>query len=100
MYLLYITTSDKNEALKIANHLIEEELAACCNITEGAISVYKWQGSLKEEREVQLLAKTSKAKLKKAIERINQIHSYDIPCVLAIKIKKGSKDFIKWVDNL
>lgn len=42
----YVTTSNKQEAEKIATALLERKLAACCNIVEGVTSVYTWQNKI------------------------------------------------------
>ena len=59
IYLVYMTTGDKEEARSIGRTLVESRLAACVNILDNMTSLYCWGGSLQEDREVVLLAKTT-----------------------------------------
>lgn len=98
MHIIYITTSSKDEALKISKTLLEEETIACANIIDGMTSVYKWEGEVCEGSESVLLLKTPEALLEKAIGRVKELHSYDCPCIASIKIDNCDKDFLKWVE--
>ena len=56
--MFYVPCSDKAEALKIANALVEQRLVACANILDSCTSIYEWKGELKEESEAILIMKT------------------------------------------
>ncbi len=97
--LVYITASEIEEAKKIAKSLLNERLVACANIISGMESIYWWEGSLEEDVESILLVKTRSELVDKVIDRVREIHSYQTPCVLEIQIKKGSSEYLKWLDN-
>lgn len=99
MHLLYITSPSKDEALKISSSLISNKFAACCNILEGATSVYEWEGEIKQESEVIIIAKTSSNIVENAIEHIKSIHPYECPCIVAVNIDNSNHDFSKWVEE-
>ncbi|AXV37772.1 MAG: divalent-cation tolerance protein CutA [Methanobacterium sp. BRmetb2] len=100
MYVLvYITTSGIEESEKIARVLLDERLAACTNILPSIKSIYRGESDLEEDSESLLIAKTDTSKVEKIIEKVKSIHSYDIPCILAIPIIKGSDDYLKWLDG-
>lgn len=99
MFLLYITTANKKEAIAIARTIITEHLAACANIIEPVTSLYWWEGKVQESTEVLLLAKTSKDLVNPAITRIKQLHSYECPCITAIAVDQADKDFTKWLET-
>ncbi len=100
MYVLvYITTSGIEESEKIARVLLDERLAACTNILPSIKSIYRGECDLEEDSESLLIAKTDTSKVEKIIEKVKSIHSYDIPCILAIPIIKGSDDYLKWLDG-
>jgi len=99
MHLLYITAPSKEEALNISGSLVSNKLAACCNILEGATSIYEWEGEIKQEAEVIIIAKTSSDIIEKAIEHIKSIHPYDCPCVISIKTDKSNSEFCDWVEE-
>ena len=87
------------ESEKIAQKLVDERLVACTNILPSIKSIYRWEGELEEDSESLLIAKTDTSKIDKIIERVKSIHSYDIPCILAIPIIKGSDDYLAWLDS-
>ena len=97
MQLLYATFAHKEEALKIARVLVEEHLVACANIVDGATSIYRWEGTIEEQPEVAMFAKT--AHPEQAIARIKTLHSYALPCVLTLPVQGGNPEFIEWVEK-
>ncbi|MEQ8524101.1 divalent-cation tolerance protein CutA [Gracilimonas sp.] len=99
--LLYITTSDKDEAQKIGRALVEENLAACANIIDGMNSIYKWKGEIKEEDECVLIVKTHYSRVKKVTRRVNEMHSYEVPCVISFTITEdeGNPEYLEWLEQ-
>lgn len=99
MHLIYITFPNKDEAIKVAHEIIKEKLAACANIYANVTSIYEWQGKVRQNEEVTLICKTSDDNVDEIIRSVKRLHSYDCPCIVAIKVEKGNEDFLKWVDN-
>lgn len=99
MHLIYTTLPQKDAATKLARQLIKNKLAACANIYSEVTSIYKWKGELQESNEITMICKTPDSKVNTAIDFISKHHEYACPCVLAIKIEKGNKDFLKWVET-
>lgn len=98
-YLVYITSSSKEEGAKIARILLEGRLIACANIYEGVDSLYWWEGKIEEGREAVIIAKTTEERLDKVIAKVKSLHSYSCPCVLAYNIDAGNPDFLKWIEE-
>lgn len=96
-YLVYMTASDKEEAEKIGRALIESHLAACVNIMDKATSLFWWDGQVQSEEECVFLAKTSRDRLRGLIKEVERLHSYEVPCVVALPILDGNPEFIKWI---
>lgn len=94
---VYVTASDRDEAKAIGRRLVEERLAACANILPGATSVFRWDGKLEEAEEAVLVLKTTEQKLDALIARTKALHSYDCPCVEALPVVEGNRDFLEWV---
>lgn len=97
--MVYITTSGGEESKKIAKVLLEEKIVACANILPNMESIYWWEGKLEEDVESILLVKTRSELVDKVIDKVREIHSYQTPCALEIQIKKGSPDYLDWLDN-
>lgn len=88
-----------DESEKIARLLVDGKLAACTNILPSIKSIYRWQEEVEEDSESLLIAKTDTSKIDEIIEMVKKVHSYEIPCVLAIPIIKGSEDYLDYLDS-
>ncbi len=95
--MIYITASSPAEAAEIARKLVEERLAACANILGAIKSFYWWQGAVQEEGEVALILKTDSALVERLVKQVRALHSYTVPCVVALPIQAGNPDFLRWV---
>lgn len=93
------TTGSKINALEISNYLIENKLAACVNIVPGVISVYKWEDKIVEGQEFLMIIKTKERLFKKVEKAIIERHEYSLPEIIATRIKKGNKDYLKWLKS-
>lgn len=97
-FLLVLTTAGSEEqAAQIARGLVERRLAACVNVCSLGCSIYRWQGKIVEEEEKLLLVKTSRHLFDRVRETIRELHSYEVPEVLAIPILDGDKDYLRWL---
>jgi periplasmic divalent cation tolerance protein len=97
--LIYITTSEILESKKIAKILLEERLAACTNIIPQITSLYLWKGDIEMDDESILLVKTRNDKVDQLIQRVEEIHSYETPCILQLEVKKGSEEYLHWIED-
>lgn len=97
--IIYITTSGVLESKKIANKLLEEKLAACINIVPTVDSIYLWKGGVEEDSESVMFVKTRSELVEKLIRRVEEIHSYEIPCILEMRVDSGSKNYLDWMKS-
>lgn len=97
--MIYVTTSGVSESKKIARILLEEKLAACINIVPEVNSIYLWKGKIEEDDESVMFVKTRSELVDALINRVEEIHSYEIPCILEIKVNKGSKNYLDWMES-
>ena len=95
----YMTAGSADEARRISRDLVEKRLAACVNIIDGMVSVYRWEGGIQEDSEVVLIAKTTDSALPALVKRVSAIHSYRTPCVAVLPIEGGNGDFIQWIES-
>ena len=98
LVLLYLTCANKDEAKTIARTLIDERLIACANILGKMTSVYRWEGTVVEDEEIAVLLKTRRDMTVRVTERVKELHSYDLPCVVGLPIQGGNPDFIGWLN--
>src|SRR5215469_13786231 len=91
------TAGSKEEARKIASHLVEHRLAACVNIVPQIESIYRWQSKVETGQEWLLLIKTTAAMFPEVRNVIRQLHSYEVPECIALTIEDGSADYLAWI---
>jgi periplasmic divalent cation tolerance protein len=94
---VYSTFPDRPSALKVAEHLVGEKLAACVNLSAPITSVYAWQGKLETGSEIAALIKTRRELAEKVIAAARPLHPYAVPCFLILPIDGGSPDYLAWV---
>ena len=96
-YFAVITTcGNREEAVRIANHLVNERLIACANWWPVG-STYWWEGQCEQAEEYMLFLKTTEEKLNLIEDAIKTMHSYDNPEVIHIPITGGSSEYLGWV---
>lgn len=95
--LVYVTISNKQEAERVARKVVAERIAACANLLGPIRSIYRWKGNVEEGDEWALLLKTRAARLPHLIARVRSLHSYEVPCIVAIPIVGGHRPFLQWI---
>ena len=96
--MLYVTAKDSGEAKFLARELVKDKYAACANIFPIS-SFYWWNDEINEDNEYALIFKTDKNHVESAINKIKQIHSYDVPCIVTYEIAKGNIDYLQWISD-
>ena len=100
MFLIVLTTvKNRAEAKKISEALVSEKLAACVNMLPSVSSVYRWRGKVARSSEVMLIIKTSSKNLDKLMARIKELHSYEVPEILALKVYRSLPQYLRWIDE-
>ena len=96
---VYTTVNNIQDARKIAHTLIDEQIVACVNIIPEVESIYKWKGKIEESSEYILIAKTVDENVGKTIDRIKDLHSYELPDIIVLPIIGGLKDYIDYINK-
>jgi len=97
--VVFITASNSEEGKRIAKTLVEEKLVACVNILAQTESIFHWKGKVWDAKEVLLIAKTKKQNFAKLNQRVLEMHSYEVPEIIALPIIAGSEEYIDWIDE-
>ena len=97
MYLVYVTFPSIDDAKRISRALIEQRLAACANIFPAHQSMYWWEGKVEENDEITVIYKTKPVVFDAFKELCEEMHPYDVPCIVALPIHDGHKPFLGWV---
>lgn len=92
-----MTASNKKEAESITHQLLEEQLIACANILESVSSLFWWKEKIEHENESLVLMKSNENLFKPLAQRIKELHSYEVPEILALPIIDGSESYLNWM---
>lgn len=96
---LLMTTIPPADAPELARALLEARLIACCNILPGATSMYWWQGAIATETEAVLLMKVPAEGVEAAMQRLSELHPYDVPEIAVIPVSDVSAPYLRWVQE-
>ena len=99
MHRTVFITALKEDGERIGSSLVEERLAACVNIIPSITSIYHWQGKIEKAEEVLLILKTKSELVEQLIERAKELHPYDVPEIISLKIEDGNQDYLKWISE-
>lgn len=94
---ILITTANAEEAQRISRRLLEQKKIACVNIVSRVSSLFWWQGKVDSAEESLLIVKTKASLLNEIVTLVKEIHSYDVPEVIALPIVGGNPDYLKWI---
>jgi periplasmic divalent cation tolerance protein len=96
--LIYVTAPTVRAAERMGTTAVEEGLAACANVLGPVRSVFRWNGKIERSREAILIMKTRRSQVTALTRRIKALHSYTVPCIVALPILGGNADFLSWVN--
>lgn len=99
-FVVLSTAPDEGTAAALARALVEEGLAACVNRVSGVRSTYRWQGQIIDDAEWLLVAKTSAERLATLCARLEALHPYDVPEVIALPIEAGAERYLAWLGQI
>jgi len=92
-----MTAANMEEAVKIVRCLLDERLIACANIVGPVSSLFWWEGKIDEASEFLVFMKSHRSLFKRISERVKEIHSYQVPEVIALPIIEGSPPYLEWL---
>lgn len=96
---VYCVFGSPEEAVRIGRQVVEERLAACVNILGPCRSIYRWQGVIEEAQEVPALFKTAARNADRLVDRLAELHSYEVPAIAVWPIERTLPVYGKWVDG-
>lgn len=94
--IVFVTEANQHSAQKLAETLVSERLAACVSL-QHINSIYRWKNEIQKDKEIQLIIKTDLNKSELLINRIKDLHSYEIPEIVMIPIASGLPAYLNWM---
>lgn len=98
LHVLLSTIPDIESGARLARTLVEESLAACVNLVPGVRSIFRWEGAIEDASEVLMVMKASADAIPALISRVEALHPYDVPEVLALEVADGAESYLEWVE--
>ena len=91
------TVPNKKLAKEITKVIMKHKLAACVSMIENVRSTFSWEGEICEEKQVLMLIKTRRENYGKIKLVIEDMHTYNVPEIIALPIVDCSEDYLKWL---
>ena len=98
LILVLTTLGAEADAAALARTLVDERLAACVNVLPVMTSIYRWKGSVEQDREQQLLIKTTAGNVVALAARLRELHPYELPEFIVLDAE-ASEAYGEWVDD-
>ncbi len=99
-YIMVMTTvGSEEQAVVIADALVNKKVAACVNIIPSIRSIYRFKGKVWDDEEYLLIIKSTQSNYNEIEKTITELHNYEIPEILSFPMEKGSKNFLNWIEE-
>jgi periplasmic divalent cation tolerance protein len=98
--IVFVTVPSRAEGERLADALVGEQLAACVNIVGPIRSIYRWQGEICRDDEHLLLIKTTRPRYAALEARVQALHPYEVPEIIAVPIEAGSAAYLAWIQAM
>lgn len=97
--LVSTTCPDQVSAERIAREIIAARLAACVSILAPCRSIYHWRSQVESAMEIPLLFKTVEARYAALAAKLKELHPYELPEILAVRVADGLPAYLDWVSD-
>lgn len=96
---IIITADNADWLVDFTRRLVNDRLAACGHNIASIRSIYRWDGAVQDDAEARVALHTRLSLVQRIVERANDEHPYDVPCVIALPVVAGNPAYIEWVLN-
>ncbi|MBE3012286.1 divalent-cation tolerance protein CutA [Microbispora sp. NEAU-D428] len=94
---VHVTSGNRQEADRIASAVVTRRLAACAQVVAPISSTYWWAGGIQQAEEWLLLMKTTADRFEDLAACVRELHSYEVPEIVAVPIVQGTLDYLEWI---
>ena len=92
-----VTAADADWLAGFTRTLVEERLAACGHVLGAVRSIYRWDDAVQDEAEARVGLHTRRSLVPAIVARTEEVHPYEVPCVIALPILGGNRDYLRWI---
>lgn len=97
--IVQVSAGNRDEAATIARKVVEHKLVACAQILP-IHSFYEWKGAIQSEDEYLIVMKTRRDVYSDLEACILEVHSYDVPEIMALPVVAGLEAYVQWIDSV
>jgi periplasmic divalent cation tolerance protein len=97
---IFCSCPTREQAKRLAQLLVEQQLVACVNLLPHIESIYQWQGKIECSDEVLLMMKTHQDNFQKISQVIKANHPYDVVEIIALPIEQANAEYLAWIDDV
>jgi len=97
--IVFTTFANEADAARVARALVDERLVACANLLPGVRSIYRLKDAVEDQPEVVVLMKTRKQDWTALLSRLHELHPYEVPECVAVRIAAGAPLYMAWLDE-
>jgi periplasmic divalent cation tolerance protein len=90
------TLGEATDAAAFARVMVDEGLAACVNVLPPMTSLYRWKGAIEQDREQQLVIKTTRDRIAAIEARFHELHPYELPEFVVLSAE-ASTAYLDWL---
>ena len=92
-----ITADNEDWLITFTRSLVEDRLVACGQHIAPIRSIYRWDGTIRDDHETRVALHTRSSLVQALIDRTRKAHPYEVPCILAIPVEAANPDYVQWV---
>ncbi len=100
MLIVLTTFAAEEDGARVVRALVEERLIACGSLLPAARSIYRWKDGVADEREVVAVLKARKQDWTALLNRLHELHPYEVPECLAVRVAAGAPKYMAWLDGV
>lgn len=99
MVVITVTAADEDWLTGFVRALVADGLVACGNVIPGVRSIYRWEGTVADEREALAVLHTAPERVAKLRERVARDHPYDVPQFVVLT-GSAAAGYAQWVRSV
>jgi periplasmic divalent cation tolerance protein len=99
MYLAWTTTGTRDDADRLAEDVIHQQLAACAQVEGPITSYFRWQGKIERTEEFRICFKCLPLALHDLEKHVLANHPYDTPEWIVIPAGRVGEKYLSWANT-
>jgi len=96
-FITILTTVERDLAGPISEKILATRAGACVQTLGPITSRYHWKGGIEAAEEYILLVKTTRDKFAEVEQVIRELHTYEIPEIIALPVLEGYLPYLDWI---